>query len=300
MSHERAELSASVLRYAAQGVLRFLENSDGWQQLNLAEGQFHTGDDPIVADADAHQQFERFAKTHPAYQELKIWGIVGEEHIVKMPDRLQPGAGVIVLDPLDGSGTWTMIRSNFCVAALLLRADTDSRLGLESAIVAGPTHTFTLVGADDLRFGNTFSGPSNDVALLSALPENELIDPSLAFTGYKTKDRPAALSIMERLGDWSVVTVGGNPVTPYVIVGGLTAAVTLRAQCTWDAIGMLMCTATDAVVGRLDGTAVSGPTFRSLFNRVLLTGNTRAIPPMIVAKNRDRLLEVSAALKGLV
>ncbi len=299
MDFPQAELSATVLRFAAQGVLRFLENSDGWRQLTLAEDQFHTGDDPIVADAEAHHQFARLAQTHPAYQDLRIWGIVGEENIVRVPPRLQPGARIIVLDPLDGSGPWAMIRMGYCVAALVLLADTDGNLEVESAIVAGPTHTFTLVGDDDLRFGPTFGAPSNDLALLSTLPENELIDPSLALTGYKTRDRKAVLTLMERLSGWSIITLGGNTATPYVAVAGLTAAVTLRAQCTWDAIGILMCTATDAVVGSLDGIIVSGPTFRSLFNRVLLTGNVRAIPPMIVAKNEERLFTVSEAMRGI-
>ncbi len=300
MTFPQAELSASVLRYAAQGVLRSLENSNGWRQLGLAEDQFHTGDDPIVADAEAHAQFERLAQTHPAYQELRIWGIVGEENIVRIPPRMEPGARIIVLDPLDGSRPWAMIREGFCVAALVLLTGPDGKLELESAIVAGPTYTFTLVGDDDLRFGNTFGGPRDDVALLSTLPENELIDPSLALTGYKTRDRKAVLSIMERLSHWSVITLGGNPVTPFVVVGGLTAAVTLRPQCTWDAIGTLMCTATDAAVGSLDGRMVSGSTFRSLFNIVLLTGNVRAIPPMIVAKNQERLFEVAEAVRNLV
>jgi hypothetical protein len=288
MGASQAELSASVLRYAAQGALRFLENSAGWRQLSLAEDQFHTGDDPIVADAESHAQFTRFATGHPAFQELRIWGIVGEENIQAVPPRLQPGARVIVLDPLDGSWPWAMIRAGYCVAALTLIAGSDGVLKLESAIVATPTHTFTLVGDDDLRFGPTFGGPANDMTLLSTLPENELIDPSMAFGGYKTKDRETVTRIMTRLDKWSVITLGGNPVSPYVVTGGLTAAITLRPQCTWDAIGILMCTATDAVVGLTNGDMVSGSTFRDLFGKVLLTGNVRIIPPMIVAKSRDR------------
>lgn len=298
MDFPQAELSASVLRHAAAGVLRFLESSDGWDHLALTEGEFHTGDDPIEADRDAHSEFARFAALHPAYQDLRIWDIVGEENIVTVPPRLPAGARVIVLDPLDGSGPWAMIRSGYCVAALVLLADADGELMVESAIVAGPVHTFTLVGESDLRFGSTFSSPRKDISLLSTLPESEWIPPSLALTGYKTTDRKVTTEIMSRLADWSIITLGGNPVTPYVVVGGLTAAATLRPQCTWDAVGILMCTATDAVVGSTDGLIVSGSTFRRLFGRVLLTGNVRAIPPMIVAKNADRYRAVSEAIGG--
>ena len=134
----QAELTASVLRYAAQGVLRYLETSDGWRQLALAEGQFHTGDDPIVADAEAHKRFENLAAAHPAYADLRVWGIVGEENILTIPPGLAPGARVIVLDPLDGSGPWAMIRAGYCVAALALLAGSDGTLSFECAIVAGP------------------------------------------------------------------------------------------------------------------------------------------------------------------
>jgi hypothetical protein len=300
MSVTEAELTATVLRFAAQGVLRFLETSDGWRQLSLAEGQFHTGDDPIVADADAHKHFENLVVTHPAYPDLRVWGIVGEENIITIPSGLTPGARVIVLDPLDGSGPWAMIRAGYCVAALSLIAGSGGILSFECAIVAGPTHAFTLIGEDELHFGPTFARPADDVALLSAIPENELIDPSVALAGYKSDDRDIVVSIMQHLGNWSIITLGGNPVTPYVLVGGLTAAVTLRPQCTWDAVGILMCTATDAVVGLLDGTLISGRTFRKLFSKVVLTGNVRIIPAVIVAKNHDRFINVSEVTQKFV
>jgi hypothetical protein len=229
-----------------------------------------------------------------------VWGIVGEENILNIPSGLAPGARVIVLDPLDGSGPWAMIRAGYCVAALSLIAGSDGVLSFETAIVAGPTHAFTLIEEGELSFGATFKGPAEDVALLSALPENEVIDPSVALTGWKSEDRDVVNSIMQHLGNWSVITLGGNPLTPYVLVGSLTAAVTLRAQCTWDAIGILMCTATDAVVGLHDGTLVSGRTFRRLFSRVVLTGNVRIIPPVIVAKNHDRFASLSEVMQKVM
>ena len=61
-----------------------------------------------------------------------------------------------------------------------------------------------------------------------------------------------------------------------------------------------MCTATDAVVGLLDGTIISGRTFRKLFTRVVLTGNVRIIPPVIVAKNHDRYIMLSEVMRDVV
>jgi hypothetical protein len=94
--------------------------------------------------------------------------------------------------------------------------------------------------------------------------------------------------------------IGGNPVTPYVVTAGLTVALTLRPQVNWDAIGILLASKTDAVIGALDGTILVHETFRELFERVLLRGNARAIPAMIVAKNRDRFDETVERIAPLV
>lgn len=103
---------------------------------------------------------------------------------------------------------------------------------------------------------------------------------------------------MKHLPQWSLLTLGGNPMTVHVVASGLTAAITLKRSSTWDAVGILMATATDAVVGNLEGTVVSGATFRDLFAQVLVTGNVEAIPAMIVAKNLDRFKEVAAAVQA--
>jgi hypothetical protein len=96
------------------------------------------------------------------------------------------------------------------------------------------------------------------------------------------------LAFLREIPDGAFLTIGGNPVTPYVVAGDLTAAITWRAQHTWDAIAILMATKTDAVVGNLDGDVVSGTAFSDRFNQVVLTRNARLIPPMIVAKSRNR------------
>lgn len=290
-----SDVCASVLRFAAQRVLRYLETSQAWQQLGLAEGQFHTGDDPIRADAEAHQEFEAAARSHPAWSDLRVWSVVGEENILPPPETFSEGTRVIVLDSLDGSSMWAMLRQGYCVAAMSLLADSTGSLQLECGVIATPVHSFTLAG-DELRFGPSFDGPGNDALMLSTVPEIDVRPRSLAINGYKARDRPLILEIMRRLPDWDVVTNAGNPANPYVVMGSLTATVNTRYQCTWDALGILACTATDAVVGNLEGTIVSGPNFRHLYNRLLLEGNVKCIPPMIVAKNLDRFLEVSAAV----
>lgn len=296
MTTSEADVCATALRFAAQGALRYLETSQAWQQMTLAEGQFHTGDDPIVADSEAHVEFERSLRAHPAWHDLHIWGVVGEENIREVPKVYRVGTRVIVLDSLDGSTMWAMMRQGYCVAALSLLAGQDGLLKLECAIVATPVHTFTLDGDGGLRFGPTFEGPELDSLMLSTVPESPLLPPSLAINGFKHRDRPFILGILSRLSDWNAVTIGGNPTNPYVVMGSLTATVNTRYQCTWDALGILMCTATDAVVGDCEGTAVAGPAFRDLFNRLLLEGNVKCVPPMIVAKNLDRFQEVAAAV----
>lgn len=284
-----------MLRFAAQRVLRYLETSQAWQQLALAEDQFHTGDDPIRADAEAHQEFEVAARAHPAWNDLGVWSVVGEENILPAPAAFSEGTRVIVLDSLDGSSMWAMMRQGYCVAAMSLLANARGNLELECGVIATPVHSFTLAG-DELKFGPTFDGPRSDSLLLSTVPETDVRPKSLAINGYKARDRRLMIEIMRRLPDWDIVTNAGNPANPYVVMGSLTATVNTRYQCTWDALGVLACTTTDAVVGDLEGTIVSGPNFRHLYNRLLLEGNVKCIPPMIVAKNTERFAEVAAAV----
>jgi hypothetical protein len=189
-----------------------------------------------------------------------------------------------------------MVRAGYCVAAMLFVAQSFSRIELESAVVANPIHTFTLVSREPLSFGPTYARSDEVVFLASCQPDSPVVIPSIAFTGHKPKDRGSVLALVHELPLWSFLTIGGNPVTPYVVAGGLTAAVTIRNQTPWDAIGILMCAKTDAVVGTLDGTIIGHRGFEELFNRVALTQNTRPIPPMIVAKNRQRFEEVAAAV----
>jgi hypothetical protein len=293
-----AEASAVLMRQAACETLKILESSTEWDQLVVAEGVFHHGDDPLVVDKEAQDAFSASAKSHQFYSDLQIREIVGEEHIVDVPP-LSPGERLIVLDPLDGSKPWFMIRSGYCVAALMLLAGPRGGLAVESAIIATPTHSFTLLGGHDLRFGRTFALPGLDAALLSAVPEDARQPPSLACVSWKASERIRAAKMIERLPGWSYLTLGGNPITPFVVAGGLTASIAIKPSSTWDAVGILMATATDAVVGDLDGTIVSGPTFRDLFGAVLLEGRVTAIPPMIVAKNYARYQEVALAATAM-
>lgn len=294
-----ADLSARLLRSAAQRTLRVLESSRGWNRLQRQEGAFHHGDDPMDVDEEAQKAFYRTVKAHPYYRELRIVGVVGEEHIVRITP-LAPGERVIVLDPLDGSKPWFLAHMGYCVAALVLLADDVGRLGVESALIATPTHAFTLVGGgQDLRVGRAFGVPEEDVPLLSVVPELKAEPPSLACVAWKAGERRRALEMVRKMPQWSFVTLGGNPVTPWVVAGGLTASITIKPTSTWDAVGILMATATDAVVGDLDGAVVSGPTFRDLFAAVLLEGNVTAIPPMIVAKSLERYQEVALAATAL-
>src|SRR4051794_39539672 len=109
-----AEASARLVRSAAQRTLQALEASQGWDQLRLAEGEFHHGDDPLEVDKQAQRAFYDAAKSHPYFSDLRIVAVDGEEHIVRVPP-LAPGERLIVLDPLDGSKPWFMIRTGYCV-----------------------------------------------------------------------------------------------------------------------------------------------------------------------------------------
>lgn len=289
------QLGVEAMRHAAMRTLASLEMSTGWKKLFLAEGELHLGDDPIQADEDAHREFSRALMSHPAADHLRIQDVVGEERLGPIPP-LASGQRLVVVDPLDGSSQWAMVRAGYCVASLMLVADSAGRLRFESAIVSNPTHTFTLIAGEPLTFGPTYGRSSEDIVVLSCLPENEVVPPSIAFTGYKPKDRGSMLALVGHLPRWSFLTIGGNPVTPYVVAGGLTAAVTIRSQATWDAIGILMCAQTDAVVGDLDGSIRSGNDVLAKFNHVTLTSNTRPIQPMVVAKDEKHFTELVEAI----
>ncbi|MFT3876742.1 MAG: inositol monophosphatase family protein [Propioniciclava sp.] len=291
-----------ALKESSKHVIRFLETSTGMLRIAQHEGQFHTGDDPIIADKDTHLQFEERLRKSQFWPDLNIWGVVGEERIVQQPKYFTPGARVIVVDPLDGSTAWAMARQAYCVAALSLLAGRDRRLALECAVISTPVHTFTYSAESaEFCYGPTSASKGDaeaeiyDYLIQSTVPETDVRPRSLAFNGYKKQDRKFALELMRELSDWDILTMGGNPFTPYVALGNLTAVMNTRAQCTWDALGTLMCTATDAVVGTIDGTVVDGGAFNTLFNKVALEGNVKLIPPMIVAKNMDAFNIVSDA-----
>jgi|GEM_PF-5497453 len=290
-----ARLGADALRLAAMKTLQHLELSTGWGKVALEEGQIHPGDPPLGADYEAHHRFTTVLYCHPAMAYLNIEDVVGEERLLEGRIAVKPGSRVVVLDPLDGSTQWALIRSGHSVAAMILISGLDGNLRLESAVVANPVHTFTLVAGEPLRLGATNGRSEDDLWLTSCLPES-LASPSVAVTGYKTKDRGSMLAFLKEIPDWAFLTIGGNPVTPYVMAGDLTAAITWRSQFTWDAVGILMATQTDAVVGNIDGDVVNGPTFAEHFDRVVLTQNARVIQPMIVAKSAARFDELVLAI----
>lgn len=295
MTDARNAMIAELLRATARATMITLLRSDGLRRLALEENAFHHGDDPLEVDSEAQTTFERAAAAHFAYHELGIVAIVGEEAIRDIKD-VADGQRVIVVDPLDGSKPWALARMGFCVAAICLRRRGEG-WEIEGAIIATPTDAFTLLGEQDVRWGLLHESPTFDVSLASALPENEHLGPrSWAAVAYKPVDRRLAQPIVDQLPEWSFISLGGNPWFPWVIAGGLTAAVTLKESSTWDAIGILMAVATDAVVGNHEGTVASGAAFRQLFAQVLLTGNVTPIPKMIVAKNMDCFVELVDAI----
>lgn len=295
-----ADLGALVLRNASREVVKHLELSNGWRRLLGAEGQTHPGDDPIEVDAEAHRVFEQGLADHLGYYSLSLSEVIGEENLkeARELERLRrtmaEGERLVILDPLDGSSQWALMRAGYCVAAMLLVKHSGA-FELESACVSTPVHTFTWIGGR-LRFGRTFGRPSEDVILTSCQPDRDLHEPSVALTGYKTKDRKSVLALMQGLPRWDILTLGGNPATPYVVAGNLSAAMTVRPQYVWDAVGVLMCSATDAIVGTLDGDVLDAPTCLALFNRVSMSQDAPSIPPLIVAKTDQLYEELRAAV----
>jgi hypothetical protein len=131
----------------------------------------------------------------------------------------------------------------------------------------------------------------------SVVPEADVLERTIAAVAYKPRDRAAMLPIVEQLAEWASISLGGNPVAPYVITGRLTAVITLKPTSTWDSVGTLMVAATDAVVGDHDGRRLSGPDFRGLFAQVLLTGNVTPIPKLIAAKSVEAYEAVVEAVR---
>ncbi|MDR0783356.1 MAG: hypothetical protein LBE83_06315 [Propionibacteriaceae bacterium] len=270
----------------------------------MEEGAFHHGDDPIEEDKAAQEKFEQYVNEYQHTEgDLRIVSILGEEAIKEVP-RLQPNERLIVLDPLDGSKTWAACRTNFCVALLALNADDTGLPSLEIAMITTPLHVFTFFPPNQLFIGALGQTSDNDTLLSSVVPEaaGQLYAPAntpfLALNAYKTREREALVAIADALPGWHIITTAGNPATPYVVAGGLTAALTLRAQTNWDAVGVLMAASTDAVVRQAnDGAIVKGPGFSERFNQVLIDGNAYVVPPMIVAKSRERSDEIYEAVK---
>jgi fructose-1,6-bisphosphatase/inositol monophosphatase family enzyme len=289
-----------LLLEASEATVRHLQASDGMERITIAEGQFHSGDDPIRVDKEAHAVFDgALRRAEERNGRRTIYAIAGEEQLAAIPDGLGPGIRVVIVDPLDGSAQWSMLRSAFCVSAYSLIADQNGRMRLECAVLTDTSRYYVWSHAKGVRMGLRGDAPDRRIRLDAIVDENGLDAPSIAFTGFKPKDRPALLSVAKSFNEWNLITIGGNPVTPYVLTGSLTAAVTLRPQATWDAVGILMATQTDAVVGALDGTIVNPYSFQDIFQEIALTGNVRRVPAMIVAKNQRRFEEVVERLGPL-
>lgn len=289
-----------LLLEAAETTVRHLQASDGMERITIAEGQFHSGDDPIRVDEEAHSVFDNaLLRAEERYGRRTIYAIAGEEKLATIPDDLNPGVRVVIVDPLDGSAQWSMFRSAFCVAAYSLIADGDGKLRLECAVLTDTSRYYVWSKFRGVRMGLRGDSPDRRIRLDAIVDENGYDTPSIAFTGFKPKDRSALLRVATSFDEWNIITIGGNPVTPYVLTGSLTAAVTLRPQATWDAVAILMATQTDAVVGALDGTIANPYSFQDIFQEVALTGNVRRVPAMIVAKNHRRFEEVVERLGPL-
>jgi hypothetical protein len=287
---------ARVLRDAARATIVDLTQNQPWQQTVVETVDFHIGDDPIQADKVAQTVFAATVYAHPDCSELRIVAVVGEEEAKYLvtPDI---GDRVIVVDPLDGSKPWAMARIGYCVAAICLLLVAKDTWAIEGAILATTTDVFTLRGDRDLSYGLLYREPDSDVSLQSTTPENDNFPPSLATVAYKPDDRARCYPIFARLPEWSIITLGGNPLTPYVITAALTAVLTTKKSTTWDTIGVLMASATDAIVGTIDGQILGGD-FRQLFAQVALSGpNASNIPELVVAKTLARYLEIVDAIR---
>lgn len=296
MQDTRLEV-ARLLRAASVAALHYLINGDASAELaRREEAEFHLGDDPIEADLEAQRHFEEAARDQPAYAELGVVGIIGEEKLEEAPPH-KVGERLIVVDPLDGSRPWSIARTGFCVAALALRALDGERWAVEGAIIAMPTEAFTLLGTDHLLHGPLSGDPQTDLVVTSVVPETEVHHRTIAAVAMKPDDRAILEPIVMRLPDWGVLTLGGNPIVPYVVTGRLTAAITLKPSSTWDSVGVLMASATDAMIGDHEGNRLSGPDFLELFAQVLVThDDCQPIPPLIVAKSDDAYRAIIAAL----
>lgn len=282
MTGVNGDALSDALRSAARQTLDFLARGYASAELAAVEGMFHHGDDPIDADVQAQKVFEKALRQHPAFGALRIIAIVGEEHIEQVPEPTL-GERVVIVDPLDGSKCWAIARMGYCTAALVLIAS-DSGWAIDGAIIATPVAAYTLRSSNHLTFGPLDQDHRKDGVLLSVLPENEVLGRSLAAVAYKPDDLPEALAVWHQLPGWALLTFGGNPMVPQVITGGLTAVLTTKYTTNWDSVGVLMASATDAVVGDHFGNHFSSSLFRQLFAQVLLTGNVTPIPPLIVAK----------------
>jgi hypothetical protein len=181
---------------------------------------------------------------------------------------------------------------------------------VDIGLIATPVDTFTLYGYHTLRYGRTFGDPELDVPFTSILPEDPELPPSIAAVAHRppewpgrppSKTRENFFRILTKLGPYrDAYTIGGNPIVPYVVAGSLTASISLNNQTIWDALSILMATATDAIVGDTEGTLVLGSTFPELFSRVLFSGpGVTPVPRMIVSKSRERFEQVVAAAQGL-
>lgn len=306
---EPREALAAMLRSAAQATLRGIGSRTGLERLAEREGeQYDPGDPGFNADEDAHRVFEEAVRESPYFGALHVQEVLGQEKLMD-PPSLVAGQRLIIVDPIDGTWPWLILHEGYCVAAIALLWDSDNRPQVDCAIIATRVDCFTLLGYDDLRYGRTFADSSKDLAIASTVPENRQLPPSIAAVAYKpsawllphSESRDMFLRILDNLGPaWAAFTIGGNPITPYVIVGGLTAAISLNRQTSWDALAVLMATATDAVVGHAEGTLVFGPTFSQLFANVMFSGEgALPIPRMIVAKTHERFMEVVHAAEDL-
>lgn len=258
------------------------------QLQNVSSDPNHLGDRAIQADFITHSKIESFLKRF----NNKII-IAGEEGLSSMSSVLNEapdGALAIDIDAIDGTRPYRTIGLGWCVVlhALLKYGD---RWRHEAAVIMGENGRYLFADRNwQVSVGDTFIAPylqydNNEIVVTDPGELLDDIPPTLAIVGAKSKDRLIWTPIIEYLPNWTIFTVGGNPIARGFITEELCATILFEHTTVFDSIFVPIVAAVGYKVSLLSGTEIPLDELREWWDFIGFGNDAKIIPPIIVSRS---------------
>jgi hypothetical protein len=280
-------------------------------------------DDRESADGLRQTPLDRLAHAHMAkVLAARVPGsvVLGEESSKEDWDKaadLPHGTFVWILDPIDGSGLQDTVGFGYSVNVILYRTHAKRPARpLMSLIVTGTSLMLGwisggTVGAAYLNYSDPETGRPRIAEITGPLADIELVKRErrqwISVVAAQPRQRRLVEALLNRDSSWAVMTLGGAPAMPGLLIDMLAALVVPTPQSRHDAAPLLALASGQGLsfVDIATGVVYTDAQVRSFFNGIERPGTAakpnpgyKPIPAMVIAREASAAVELATLLRN--